>query len=296
MFSKYLSLLLPSFERSQVIASAETSRQVILEQTLPSISGAEKLYAGKKPTSKEGQALDKAIAAAVGNKPLFTNLARVLKKSTDILDFCIKYGEKAFANTETNRALTYPKVAVIRTVEASEYVSTYCRRMLNYFLVFETIASGGTTAALSSSEKLWVEQNLPDFCTALKSLDIEVDVFERMLKDLPDAVVSELADRSFSNVSGVGKIDPMNMRNFSAKINPFYLIRMTKAAWDAERYDSVKEERKMLQLRMMQLERQRDGKPDAKLDAQIEYLQNRITALNQKAEKMEKEWLNGDSK
>ena len=80
------------------------------------------------------------------------------------------------------------------------------------------------------------------------------------------------------------------MRFIPVWLNPIYHIGMRIAEWQAKRYKSAKEELSLLQLRKLNLERVSAGKPDAKIQSEIKYLEARIQGLNFDIDEMEKKY------
>jgi hypothetical protein len=113
---------------------------------------------------------------------------------------------------------------------------------------------------------------------------------EKALNELPDATVSELTEKTFISTMGTKKIDPLNMRGFSVRTNPFFIFGMVTAEKQEKKYKAKKEMLELIQLRLINLQKIRDKKQDASLDKEIEYYQSRVTGLNHEIEKMNKEY------
>ena len=62
------------------------------------------------------------------------------------------------------------------------------------------------------------------------------------------------------------------------------------APFQVKQYTVAKEELDLLQMRMLNLQKQQAGKPDPKLEAQIEHMANRIGTLRYEIEAMEERY------
>ena len=108
----------------------------------------------------------------------------------------------------------------------------------------------------------------------------------KKLLEIPEIVVTP--ENSKTMVSQFGeKVDPLAMRFVPVVMNPWYLWGMWRAEVQVKRYNAAKEEMRALQLRRMNLEKIIEGKPDAKLQKEIEYIESRINKLNYELEELE---------
>lgn len=288
-FLKYIQSLVPSFSKNSVLESAELTIASLREHTLPSYVMAIQLWKGQKFKSKEVLSIAGEISKSVENKQLFEAVEKSLSNAILILEFAGQYSKKIFSETEANKGLTYVKATILRTVQAAEFANTYARRLLNYIYCFEARAvSAEEQPDMSQAEKDWIEENLADFCICLNALRKEVSDLKKHVEGLPDAVISDLTERTFVTTLGDGKLDPMMMRHLSAKVNPFYLVGIWTASYQANKFKAAQAELELLQLRQMQMEKLFAKTQDAKLQKEIEYLQDRVTGLNFTIQKMEK--------
>lgn len=294
-FLNYIATLLPSFTKHHVLESAAVTRTSLREHTLPAYEAAQTLWKGQKLRSEEALSLQKQyerqVATLSAQKTLFDSIAKALANGLVLMDHLSTVGKTLYADQEAQVSLTYTKATVLRLVQATEYANTYARRLLNYLYVFEAEkATGEKQTSLSPAELKWITEGFEDFCLCIRILLLDVKIVEKHLTQLPDATVTDLTEKTFLSTLGEGKLDPFQLRHLSARVNPFYLLGMYFAKQDAERYKAAKEELELLQLRHLQLQKLQDKKPDAKLEKEIDHLQNRVSNLRFRIEKMEKEY------
>ena len=290
-FASYITRLLPSFHKSSIVSSAQATRESIQKNTLPVISTAADLQKTTPLKSSFAKTVESEVSKLIGKKPLFINIENILGKAIKLLEICENYADKAFSDTETNRAMTYPKATVIKMVEAGEFVNTYTRKLTNLIVTLEVIEAGGDTAKPPPNDEKWLLENLTDYAMSLRLFDTDIETFEKRLKSIPDSIISDMSEKSLTVTKGTSNIDPFFIRNLSAKVNPFYLIRMYKAEWDASRYESAENDKRLLEFRLLQLKRMKEKTPnDARLDLQIQHMQDRVNKINKQIEEYNKDW------
>jgi hypothetical protein len=289
-FFNRIKNFVPTFKKNQIVDSAERTYESVMKHTLPVIDNAAEMFQGQKLKSAQSKKLLDGVSDSIKGKNAFDSISRALKNGLQIIEFCNQHASKMFADTEARQGLTYAKYTLMRTVQACEFANVYSRKLLNYVLAEETVAVGGDTCALSKAEKKWVEDNHTDFCIALKALDRDVKAFQEHLQGLPDAIITEATERTFSTTIGQAKYDPMNLRNFSVSFNPFLFIGMLRTQWQESRYTAAQEDLQLLQMRLLQLQRAQSKQADPKLEKQVAYNQDRVTELAAKIAEMEKDW------
>jgi hypothetical protein len=288
---QYVSGLLPSFSKNAVLTSAEITKTSIREHTLPAYDTAVELWKGTKFKAKTVQVIESEIKKGVSPKPLFEVVQKALSNGCLILEFAGDHSKKIFSNTEANVGLTYAKATLVRVVGASEFANTYARKLINYIYIEEAIQAGVEQhVVMPPVEVKWLHDSVNDFCIALRALTRNVEDFKKHVNGLPDAVISELTEATFSTTIGEAKTDPFELRNLSVKVSPFYLVGMWMASYQANKYKAAQAELELLQLRQLQLQKTLERTQDAKLEKELEYLQDRVNGLNYSLQKMEKNY------
>ena len=290
----YLSSLLPSFGRERVEEDLRVTRTEIKDITQPAYELAAQGFKGHKFKSKE---LDDQLAT-FGRmvKGRGGNIVEVISNSlVDVLknlDEVEALINKTYSQEVAGAGLTYMKANLLQVAEAIAFVSKYARRFLLYVYVCETAQyeDSGTSIAesLTPAESEWIKANFVSFCTALNVVSGNPDHMRKAINDIPDIVVTSENVSSLSSTVGEKKLDPFQMKLIPIVLNPVYHIGMFVAEYQADRYKAAKEELKLVQLRKLNLERVSQGKPDAHVQKEVNYLEQRIQGLNYKIAKMEK--------
>lgn len=292
IFIEFVKGLFSSFKKNEILESAELTKTGLERYTLPQLVSAKELWAGQKFKNKDVQKLVAEFSREVNSKPVFETLLKAGQNGLTVIELASKYSEKIFSETEANQGLTYSKAAVVRVIQATEYFSTYSRRFMNFVFSCEAteLNEGDIAGKLSPAEVKWVYDGMPDFIIAVKVMLTDVKALEDYIKGLPDAIVNELSEKAFATTIGMSKLDPMGMRGFSVRVNPFYIRACLKAESQAADYKAKQEEARLLQMRLLHLRKLLDRSPDAKLQAEIDYTQDRVTGLIQKLTEMEREY------
>lgn len=287
---KYLVSLLPSFGRAEVEEDIRITRSEIKEFTQPAYEQAVTVFRGWKFKSEslEPQLTTFGRMVKGHGNPIETINAgwKNVLENLDQAEFLIK---AHVSNEIAGAGLTYLKGNLLQFIEAVAFVSKYARKFLNYVYVCETaeFAEGGTSVmeSLTPAELEWIKANFVTFCQAFNIVTGNPSKIKTQLENVPDIVVTP------DNTDTVGaqgsKVDPFHMGLIPIWMNPIYHVGMFVAEWQADRYNSAKQERKLVELRMLNLKKLHEGKPDAAVQREIQYLESRVQGLNFKIQKME---------
>src|SRR5205085_1966090 len=146
--------------------------------------------------------------------------------------------------------------------------------------------AGGVTVvdeinqSIVPAEVRYLKDNFIQFCTIMANLIKPVTMIESQLQQIPDIVITDENSKTLEHTAGDSKIDPFSHGIVPICMNPIYHFRMRVAEWQVDRLNNAKEEKKLLELRKLKMERAKAGKKDAGLDKQIDYIQGRIENLD----------------
>lgn len=290
----YVRALVPSFKKNSVLSGIEQTRHAIVETVLPVYMNAMEQFAANKISSKEAKDWVSEFDKRVGGGGPIGVTAGILQNTVQILDHLSDEGKKVFSDVEANVGLTYQKATYVRLLEAAEFVSEYSLKWLNLIVVLETAGADGSSSRgeITPIDKKYLEEHYDAYLSALIVLSKTVKDIEKGVKGLPDAVISELTESTFPTTLGQGKIDPFNMRQFSAAVNPFYFFGMMVVEYQAKVYKRKKALKELLELRLLNLKKIQEKNPDAGLQKDIEITADRVGDLDFEIRKKEKEWFN----
>ena len=198
-------------------------------------------------------------------------------------------------------ALTFFRKAqnVLQFIEAVAFVSRFARKLANMALVVEAVpyAEDGAVFehALQPGEVKWLSENFVSFCTMFctmfRAVSAPVKSIGETFETIPDIVIRNADFAALKETIGESKLDPFRFRfRFGfvpVQMNPLYRLGQLHAEWQVERFNVAKDELKLVQLRKLKLEKLLGKKPDAALEHEIGYMQNRVQGLNAKIARME---------
>ena len=214
-----------------------------------------------------------------------------LKDCMPVLEYIQRMIDEQFESEIMAEGLTILKTTLLRIVEISGFASTYALRLLNYIYTLETKEITGKESniagSLTQGEINLIKTHFLEYCIAINSISRDVKKTEKTLKAIPDVLVSAKGKAAMA-AFGDAKTDALgafNVRGFS--LNPIYHIGMVIAEFQANKYKRNKDLKSVLELRLLNLQQAKDGKPDAVTDKEIELLQSRIESLDEKIRKAE---------
>ncbi len=291
----FVKSLFPTFKRDELLDGVVAIRKSIMEHSVQAYRSADQVWGSTELISKQAKAMEKTYKLEVGlpgRQSMISSIYAAMSNALNVLDMVVEKGKVVYGNNEASMGLTFQKATILRLVTVAEFANKYSLDLLNYIYVVEAQATKGGEGIdmVSKAEEDILVSQFQDFCTAINVLKVNVDSLEKALNDLPDAVVSELTENTFVATIGSKKIDPLNIRNFSVKQNPFYVLGMMIAEKQEKKYKAKKETVELLQLRLMHLRKLRDKTQDASLDKEINYYQDRVTSLNHELEKLNKDY------
>lgn len=292
--SQYLSSLLPTFGRNQVIEDCRLTKTEITEFTQPAYDIALPLLKGwkfKSPILQSQMGTFGRMVKSVGNDNAVVTIQKSFKNILANLSATEEMINKTYNEDVASAGLTYLKANLLQFVEATAFVSKFARKFLIYIYICETsVLDDGETVvdhSLSKAEIEWIGANFVSFCTALNIVSGDPSNVKKLINSIPDIVITSENVATLGASLGESKIDPFQMKLIPIWMNPIYHVGMFVAEWQADRYKVAKEEVKLLQLRRLNLEKLSDGKPDARVQHEINYMETRIQGMNYKINKME---------
>lgn len=296
MFEKIIHALLPNLEKSKLVDDCRITIDELKTTTIPSYQQANVLFKGFKFKSEEYSDFLSTFhrMSKVGKNQLVPAFHDALENVLVNMTIAQELIDVVFEADLEKMGVTYRKANLLTIMSAGAFFSKYARKWLLYLYILETaqFSDGGisnVTDCLAPAEIEWLHVNFPNFVSLVNTLGLPAKANEKKLADIPEIVVTP--ENAQTVVSQFGdKVDPLRMRFVPISMNPFYIFGKMFAEMQAKRYNAAKEELRALQLRRLNLEKVMAGKPDAKLQKEIEYIESRINGLNFEIEEMEKKY------
>lgn len=283
-FASYLSSLLPSFSRDQLMEDLDTVADELRNHVLPPYQTAVKEFGSDKFYSADAQAADELFNKKLNFKYKGNHLSGILT-SLENADSLIKALQtmvsEEFAIDVTQAGLNTLRVNIMQLVEILGFTTRYARRHLNYILVAESCNHSGkqVSDSFSAGELGWLKTGRDAFINGINVVALPRKEVETKFKEIPNVLVTPESIETSQQLLGKDKTDPFQMRFIPLILNPIYHVRIRVAEYQAAKYREAKEERGIIELRILLLKEQRGGRENAKIEKQIEYNEGRLQKL-----------------
>lgn len=294
---KLVQGLLPSFERRRVLEDLHFKADELKETVLPCYKAAAEALGNhtfedpelKKWAGKFGNDHRSGIK---GNH--LTVVAETAKRLNDNMSVIEKAVNAVFADDIVAAGLTFRKASLLQFVGYISFFLTYARRLLLWTYIAETakldLKSGVLSKELSKGEMDWLLENADSFAKVVRMFSVKANDFEKALANIPDMIIRPDNLDNVSRTIGDDKLDPFRANLIPARLNPIFAIRMRVAEWQVARYEAAKQERRVLEFRLLNLQQQAKGKDDPKVQQAIAYNEARLSRLNYRLKEMEEEY------
>lgn len=289
---RYIQSLLPNFERKTMEDNLKSVRKELTETIIPHYERSATLLANAKFKDSTLQRFERDFSRNVKTRHrgnYVQVISRILPRLVEITNSTERMVEQYFSRDVVKSSLTYSRAQIIQLVEALDFATRYSRKLLILTVSKETaVLDNRRDNPMTSAEIKWLESHAGDFMDIMNSLDRSGKEVESIVRNIPDIEVDETNIDEVIRVSGQSSLNPLNLNRQGFRFNPIYHIRMMKAEWDVARYESSKEEKKLLEYEILDLENMMNGDPDPKLQKAIEYTRERVAKINKRIADMEK--------
>ena len=219
-------------------------------------------------------------------------IERVLANVPERINDMIKMSNINTGRLVSKVGMTYPQANIIRLSELLEFFQVFARKLLLqiYAKEHESLSDKNNVLSepLSPVEVKWLETHYEHFIILLNVFSTNKEDFVRALKSIPDIAIDEDEQVQAAVKANAGaRTDPFILGIIPYTWNPIYHIRMGIAEWRKARLDSAYTERELLELRLEALRAKKAGEANAKLEDNIERMQNRLKKLNVKIIELE---------
>ncbi len=294
----FIKSLIPALSKSEVLEDVRVTESELETTVIPAANQAAENIKIIKLNSQDNKNLinvffrnyslsssSKNILEEIANK--LPVVLQNLKESESLFDK--EAGKDIIASGVTNR-----KAILLRAIEQISFISRFTLDLISvlYYNECKNNESVENTDEISLPKVTIdrVTKNLAVYATLLSVYGDKKFTIEKRLTDLPDVVLNDSTASAVLSVYGDNKLDPIGTPLvLGFENNPIYHVRLVIAEWQANRYKSMRDKKKMLELRLMHLKLLDDKKSDPKLEKEISYIQSRIDSIEYSMAKMEKD-------
>lgn len=197
-----------------------------------------------------------------------------------------------FPTISTHASFTVKDLAVVNLIDNINFLSTYTLDLISYTIETCRIMTGSLKNYEMNKKLLeMLKNNLNPF--VMLTIDLDKTYIDNFIKKLPtstELIVDSIKEESPELIKRVmedqGQPEKiLNVNNFT--YNPIYHILSGIANWKHNAYLANKEKRERYRLTITQLELEKDGVNDEKINKQIEWYREREEELAYKITKYE---------
>lgn len=294
---QYIKSLVPSLEKRQVLNDIRMVQEDISDITLPGYSSAVSLLGDRYLTSKYAVEFQKGFDQYVTNHRVKGSYLKVihlaLLSAVDQVQVIEDAANKHFAKDIISSGITYRQANILRYTEMLRFVTKYARLCLTLSVAGEINMVRGNSAQkgkeISAPESAWLERNKLAFMSAVTVIFESTRDLASVLNNVPDITADVDGAGVVANTVGISKLDPKRMGRVGFNGNPFYHLRMMKEDVMAAEYEAALEERRMLELLLLDMEKAQHQEEDAALQNKIEATRSRVENLKFRIEKRQRE-------
>lgn len=187
----------------------------------------------------------------------------------------------------TDKVVSVKEATLVRIVEDFNFLNLY---VLD-FLYMPLIEDGDTTYPKFKING--IREELPTFVQLYKYYNKKTDEILKELTQLPDINVTKVESAGSAGFldTVINNFKALKLFGTSAKGfigNPIYQIRMWLVDREIAKYELLKEKRKELELKILELRYQEQGTNDPSLKKQIEYYEDKLSGIEYEINKIEK--------
>lgn len=293
--AKYLQSIIPAFSRDQVQEDLEDIAKEIDTHVLPIYVTANNELGSGKLLSANATSFEDIFEKNVSFKYKGNHISAIyesMKNAKELTKLLQRLVDENFAIDITKAGFDLLRTNIMQLTEILSFTVRYARRHLNYIVLSEMGQYKDLKIEdyFTAGERDWIKNGRMAFIKGIDIIHKPAGEIETKLKTIPSVLVTPETVDTTHGVFGKDKTDPLDLRFIPIVLNPIYHIRIRIAEWQAAKYQEAKEERSMVELRLLSLKELKSGKDNARLEQQIEYNQERLSKLTAKIGRMEENY------
>lgn len=269
-------------KKEQLLKTYKTVISMLEEDLLPSLAEIIKVERNPKLSKSNIVEVTETVfkLKKLGSKSIFTTLEKMFlsidKNRNKIEDLISKHASSVL----TSRVLTIKDAAIVKLVDDISSMVLFTTD-----LIVCALADVNKTAFPKIKFKK-LKDGLPGYAelVANYSKDIEKTISE--ISKLDDSVFNKDSNTTMLDLklksNGVSFDFAKNFIN-----NPFYHIRMWLVDRDIKKLESLKDKRRLTELRLMELKVAKMNSEDENLAGQIQYYEEKLATLDYEIEKLQ---------
>jgi hypothetical protein len=296
----FIKTMVPNLDKDDIMEDIRVTKDELVQIAIPSYEEANLYFGNKKLTSKAALDLvavfERNYRSRLGKRTVsvIDEIGEALKVVYTNLKATEDAIETLVSKTTLTETITARKAVLVRMAEQMSYASRMSIDFLNLIYTYEQIEANVEYAEVTVYQKKHVIPNVALFAKVLEAHTFNPADFKRKVDNIPEIIIDKDGFDAASSIYKRELIDPIDgpmLQGF--EMNPIYHFRLMIAEWQANRYKSYKEKKKLLEVKLLRLRLLREGKRDPKLDKEIDYIESLVGKLEYSMSKMEEDVRNG---
>lgn len=284
-----------SMKTSTVIEQVETSSALYVDVIQDNLKYASELYKSNQAfKSKEAKELVEQFyrLTKIQNKNFFTDLMQALDLAVERAREVKSVMTKTMPKLITRDTLTYRQLGYMQFCAGVDFVINFAPKVLTYLMRAETCVLSGekveshySKAALSD-----ITENYLQFIQVIRVVGLKTSTVLTDLEQALDIVVEDDKVDVMASTHGSDKINPVRQGFLPPAINPFRIIGMAMAEYQAKRYHQLQEQLSLFQVLLAYQKQLLEKEVDPAVERRVEELSSIIEELQLRIKKMEQRY------
>lgn len=295
--NSFITTLLPSFSKEMLREDLECLRKELKESTMPPYELSKKEFGKRKFKATWVENFHSQMKSDVQRISFVNFIAPVhqcLLNIDERLPMLERMVDKYYEEDIVKDAMNLKRFNTLHYMEAVSFFLRYSRRLVNMAFALEINACSEDVSDemedILPFDLQWLNRGRSSYFQVMQILlDKKLD-FEAAVNDLPDINVNMNNAKVVETTKG-RDADPANLGLIPLVLNPIYHIGMAVAEWQVSRLRAAQDEEEILKVRVYNLKLIDQGRNDAKLQRQVNYIETkRLRPLQKKIAEMEKDY------
>lgn len=284
-----------SIKTSTLVDQMELSTAFHNEVMRDNLKYASELYKNNQSfKSKEAKAMVETFyrLTKLPNKSFFTDLLESLDLLTERTHEVKQVMGKTLPRIITRDTLTYRQLGYMQFASGVDFLIDFAPKVLTYVMRAETCVLSGDKLESHYSKAALAEvtENYVQFIQVLRALCLKNSTIVDDLSKAVDMVVEEGKVDVMAGAHGSEKINPMRHGFVPPRHNPFRMLGMALAEWQAKRYHQLQEQLSLFQVLLAYQKQLLENEVDPAVERRVEELSAVIEELQLRKNKMEQRY------
>lgn len=292
----FIAKLVPSFGKKDIKGKIKIIARKLIDLTSPALKLQEEelnpvnFRSGYAKSFLKG--LDGVLPPGMRSNPgaaynRITNTA--IENARKLLDLIDNYVDKQVGDQIHMEGITYQKASILRLLDLMDFFGEYTLRHISFLVASETnIEAFGQTDGnpYTPNDLKYLLDNRAAYIRTLNLLNGDPKKMIADVEKIPEVLVIDTDPSAVPALAGANS-DPLKLNLISTIAETFYWNGIRKTDWDIEKYEAMKTDAKLVELRLEALRNSRTrGGPDAAEESVIAGYERELVIVRQNIKTM----------